>query len=222
MIKAAISPSLMCADLLNLQDTINRLAKLNVPSLHIDVMDGEFVPNIMLGTELIKNLKKRVNIPLDLHLMIKNPENKLDWFEFSHGDIVSVHFESSDNIEKALTEIKNRNAFAYLALNPDTELDEARKYFDLIDGLLIMTVYPGHSGQKIVGKALEKIAVARKMLDDCGKSNARIEVDGCAGFEYAPVMRRHGADTFVAGTSSVFGKENSIEENYRRLEEALK
>lgn len=222
MMKAAISPSLMCADLLNLQDTINQLAKLSVPSIHIDVMDGEFVPNIMLGTELIKNLKKRVNIPLDLHLMIKNPDKKLDWFEFSCGDIVSVHFESGGNIENALTKIKSRNAFAFLALNPNTELDEARKYFDLIDGLLIMTVYPGHSGQKIVDKTLKKIANARKVLDDCGKCNVRIEVDGCAGFEYAPVMRRYGADTFVAGTSSVFGKENSIEENYRRLEEALK
>ncbi len=222
MMKTLISPSLMCADLLNLRDAINVFEKSEVPLLHIDVMDGEFVPNIMLGTELIRTLKKCVNIPLDLHLMIKEPDKKLDWFEFSGGDVVSVHLESGGNTETALKKIKARNANAFLALNPNTELEAAKKYFDLIDGLLIMTVYPGHSGQRIVESTLNKIAAARELLDKCGRKNARIEVDGCVSFEYAPIMRRLGADTFVAGTSSVFEKENSIEDNYKRLEETLK
>lgn len=221
MMNTVISPSLMCADQLRLADDIERLCKLGVDYLHIDVMDGHFVPNIMLGTQLIKELKKSVSTRLDIHLMIDEPTKKLKWFDFGCGDIVSVHYESEKNLSEALCAIHSGGASAYLAINPQTGIDRVLPYIDMLDGVLIMTVQPGHCGQPMACGMLDKIKKLRDLLDSHGANNIRIEVDGCAGFDNAPKMRAAGADTFVVGTSSVFNKEHSIEENYERLKKLL-
>ncbi len=212
-----ISPSLMCADQLNIADAVQMLSMCGAQVLHIDVMDGEFVPNIMLGTQLIKHLKRSCDISLDIHLMIKHPEKKLEWFDFGKGDTVSVHFESSEDISCAFRSIKARGAAAYLAVNPDTDVSVIKEYADVIDGVLVMTVNPGAAGQPICRGAFDKIRKTRELLDSMGRTDCRVQVDGCVSFEYAPIMRESGADNFVVGTSSVFHPADTVENNYKRL-----
>ncbi len=211
----------MCADVLNLERDINALKNSGATVLHIDVMDGEFVPNIMLGTELVKRLKKNCSMSLDLHLMIKDPEKKLDWFAFGDGDTVSVHYESGSNIKSALEVIKSRGAESYIAINPATDISVVDQFINIIDGVLLMTVNPGAAGQPICDGALDKITSMRKRLSELGKRELDIQVDGCVSFEYAPKMKMAGANNFVAGTSSVFHRDGTIEENYGRLKSLL-
>ncbi len=213
-----ISPSLMCADQLDLRAEAKKLACAGAKILHVDVMDGEFVSNIMLGTQLIKSSKKENILPLDIHLMIKDPDKKLEWFDFGQGDTVSVHAEAGTGIAKALETVRKRGAKAYLAINPATDIEVIRDYLDLIDGVLIMTVNPGAAGQPLFPGSLEKIANARRLLDSVGKEKCDLQVDGCVSFKYAPLMKKAGANSFVAGTSSVFSADGTTEENYKKLQ----
>ena len=192
--KALVSPSMMCADILRLKEIIDEFEEKRIDYLHIDVMDGVFVPNFCLGTDFCRQIKKATSIPLDIHLMIAQPEKKLDAFPFGEGDIVSVHLESSENIKEALSEIKRAGARAFLAVNPDTPVENVSGYLDLIDGVLLMTVYPGFAGQKMVPGSLERIEKLRRILDENGAQEKRIEVDGNVNFEKAPLMRKAGAD----------------------------
>ena len=121
-----ISPSLMCADFLNLEKDIRMFEKLGIEYLHIDIMDGSFVPNFTLGTDYIKGLKKATKIPLDIHLMINEPENKLDWFEFGENDYVSIHYETTKHVQRVLQRIKDRGAKPMLAINPATDRKSTR------------------------------------------------------------------------------------------------
>lgn len=217
-----ISPSMMCADILKLGETLKAFESCGTEYLHIDIMDGHFVPNFTLGTDYCRALKRATNIPLDIHLMVENPENVLSWFDFSQGDYVSVHIESTRHLQKALAEIRKRGAKAMVALNPATPISSIEYILDDIDGVLVMTVNPGFAGQKLIPSCLEKIRDMRKYLDEKGYSNIEIEVDGNVSFENARKMSDMGADIFVAGTSSVFNKDFSIAEGMERLREAVK
>lgn len=217
-----ISPSMMCADILKLGETLKAFESCGTEYLHIDIMDGHFVPNFTLGTDYCRALKRATNIPLDIHLMVENPENVLSWFDFSQGDYVSVHIESTRHLQKALAEIRKRGAKAMVALNPATPISSIEYVLDDIDGVLVMTVNPGFAGQKLIPSCLEKIRDMRKYLDEKGYSNIEIEVDGNVSFENARKMSDMGADIFVAGTSSVFNKDFSIAEGMERLREAVK
>lgn len=222
MLNPSISPSLMCADIFNLRQIIRDFEKNSIEYLHIDVMDGEFVPNFCLGTDYCRRMKAETDIPLDIHLMVKNPLNKLEAFGFGAGDIVSVHYESQhkDDIIPCFDKIRARGARPFLAINPDKPIEILTEYFSKIDGVLLMTVFPGFAGQKMVEGSLERIAGLRKALDESGHAGLSIEVDGNVNYEKAPLMRKAGADIFVVGTSSILGPGN-LTENIQKMRNLL-
>ena len=211
-----LSPSMMCCDFFNLREQVSSFEKSGIELLHIDVMDGSFVPNFALGADFVKQLKKATDIPIDIHLMTENPESVIDIFPFGEGDYVSVHFETAKHLQRVLAAIRAKGAKAMLALNPSTPVEAAIDVLDDIDGLLIMTVNPGFAGQKMVPHSIEKIKRARKFLDDNGKQDVEIEVDGNVSIPNAINMYGAGANIFVLGTSAVFGAD-PIEENVKKF-----
>lgn len=211
--KKKISPSIMCADFLELEKCIEGFEYNDIDLIHVDIMDGDFVPNYTLGTDFVKALKSRTRIPLDIHFMINNPEAKIEWFDFGEKDYVSVHYEATKHLHKAISMIKEHNARAMVAINPATPISVLENVLDDIDAVLLMTVNPGFAGQKMVSSSLKKISRLRKYLDDNGYGNIEIEVDGNVSFENAKLMNEAGANIFVAGTSSIFSKNASLTEN---------
>lgn len=216
-----ISPSLMCASIANFRETLDTFDKEEIELLHVDVMDGEFVPNLQLGTAFIEQVREMSGIPLDIHLMINRPEDKLDWFGIRPGEWVSVHYEATSHVQRALARIKDRGAKAVLALNPATPLCVLEDVLDNLDGVLIMTVNPGFAGQTLIPAALGKIERLRNMLDERGKSGVLIEVDGNVSFENGTRMSEAGANVFVAGSSSVFRKDMTLSEGIKKLRKSL-
>ena len=216
-----ISPSMMCADIGKIGETLDTFKKEGIELLHIDVMDGEFVPNLQLGTAFVEQIRKMSDIPLDIHLMINRPEDKLDWFGIREGDFVSVHYESTNHVQRALARIKAKGARTMLALNPATPLCMLEDVLDDLDAVLIMTVNPGFAGQTLIPATLDKIKRLRKMLDERGRSDILIEVDGNVSFENGRKMSEAGADIFVAGSSSVFCKELTLREGIQKLRECI-
>lgn len=217
-----ISPSLMCADFLNLGQELNELERLGIEYLHVDIMDGVFVPNYTLGTDFIKNLHRVSTIPLDIHLMIDRPDAKLDRFEFKPGDYVSIHYESTPHIQRTLAAIRAAGVKPMVALNPGTPLSVLEDLIPDIDAVLIMTVNPGYAGQKLIPQTIEKISRLRHLLDNSGYYHVEIECDGNVSFENAAKMSHAGANIFVAGTSSLYMPGCSLEENVKKFREAVK
>lgn len=201
-----ISPSIMCADFFELGNYIKQFEENNIELIHVDIMDGSFVPNFTLGTDFVKALKKNTDIPLDIHFMIDDPESKINWFDFGENDYVSVHCESTRHLHRAVSMIKEKGAKAMVAINPATPISQIDSILDDIDAVLVMTVNPGFAGQKLVHSTLEKIKQLRAYLDNSGYENTEIEVDGNVSFENAKLMSEAGANIFVAGTSSIFSK----------------
>lgn len=216
-----ISPSLMCADFLHLGDELKALEKYGIEYLHVDIMDGVFVSNYTLGTDFIKKIHRATDIPLDIHLMIDHPDTKLDWFEFKEGDYVSVHYEACTHVQAVLSNIHKRGAKTMLALNPGTPICVLEDLLPDLDAVLIMTVNPGFAGQKLVPQTLDKIRRLRRMLDENGYEKVEIECDGNVSFENAKKMSDAGANIFVAGTSSIYSKEASFEENIKKFREVI-
>lgn len=219
--KKQIAPSIMCAPFFELGKCVNELESSGADYIHVDIMDGSFVQNYTLGTDFVKALKKGSRVPLDIHLMITEPERKIDWFEFSDGDYVSVHFEASAHINRALSKIKEKGAKAMIAINPSTPICMLESVLDDIDGVLVMTVNPGFAGQSLVKSTLDKIKRLRKWLDDTGHSHIDIEVDGNVSFENAKLMSRAGANIFVVGSSSVFSPDFSLSEGMLKLKSSI-
>ena len=217
-----LSASIMCADPLNMQRDLQLLKDQGVDYLHCDVMDGHFVPNLMLGTELIRAVKALNILPLDIHLMVEKPENMIPWFQMGKGDIISIHYEATPHVQRALAMIRERGASPALVLNPATPLECARDVLADIDMLLIMTVNPGYAGQRLVAQALDKVSRARRLLDESGFSHIPIEVDGNCSFSNLPIMQRSGASIFVVGSSSVFDPKLGVVEGVRIARNCLK
>lgn len=205
--KSTLSASIMCADPLCMQRDLDILEGSEAAYLHCDVMDGHFVPNLMLSTEIVKAVKAAYRTPLDIHLMVEQPERMLDWFPMGPGDVVSIHYESTHHVQRVLAQIRDRGATPALAINPATPLEAVREVLPDIGLLLLMTVNPGFAAQKLVPGALDKISRARRLLDERGYENLPIEVDGNCSLENIPRMEAAGASVFVVGSSSVFGKE---------------
>ena len=162
MQKSEISASLMCSDLVDLKDTIRIFEEEGIERLHIDMMDGTFVPNFGLGVDYVRGLRKLTKIPLDLHLMIKDPEYKFSWIGILPTDIVSIHYESTFQVQRALDYLQPFGCKRFLAINPATPVSALEEVLDYIDGINLLMVNPGFAGQKIVPSTLRK---AQKVVD---------------------------------------------------------
>ena len=212
-----IAPSMMCMRLEDMVEGLKTFEKEGIEYLHIDVMDGHFVPNMQLGVDYAKNLRALTNIPLDIHLMIENPDEKIRWFDPQPGEYVAVHYETTKHVQRVLASIRATGAKAMLALNPATPLCVLEEVLPDLDAVLIMTVNPGFAGQKMVPQSLEKIRRCKEMLVSRGYDNVEIEVDGNVSFENAVKMRAAGADIFVGGSSGIFVKGMTFEESIAKF-----
>ena len=210
MQKSEISASLMCSDLVDLKETIRIFEGEGIERLHIDMMDGTFVPNFGLGVDYVRGLRKLTKIPLDLHLMIKDPEYKFSWIGILPTDIVSIHYESTFQVQRALDYLQPFGCKRFLAINPATPVSALEEVLDYIDGINLLMVNPGFAGQKIVPSTLKKAQKVVDLLKREGREDIIIEVDGNITPENGKILREIGASMFVAGTSAIFkeGLEN--------------
>lgn len=208
----------MCSDLIDLKETLKVFEEEGVEHLHIDMMDGTFVPNFGLGVDYIRGLRKLTDIPLDLHLMIKDPEYKFQWIGIKETDIVSIHYESTFQVQRALDYLKPYGCKRFLAINPATPVSSLEEVLDYIDGINLLMVNPGFAGQHIVPSTIRK---AQKVVDFLKKERREdivIEVDGNITLEHAATLRNIGANIFVGGTSAIFkGDVKKYKENIDKI-----
>ena len=214
-----ISPSILSADFTNLGVDVRACEKGGADMIHIDVMDGSYVPNITFGPDIVKACRRITNLPLDVHLMIVEPEKHLKSFIDAGADIVTVHFETCPHIHRTLQTIREMGAKAGLTFNPGTPMDSLNYLGDLVDQVLIMSVNPGFGGQKFIPISLEKIAAAKLMLEKWN-SEAVIQVDGGISAQTIAEVYQAGARNFVAGTA-VFGHPEGIAAGIAALRAAL-
>ncbi len=214
--KSKISASMMCSNLLDLKETIDIFENEKIDYLHIDMMDGEFVPNFGLGVDYIRGLRELTSIPLDIHLMIKNPEYKIRWIGIKKDDIVSIHYESTYQVQRALDWLKPLGCKCFLAVNPATPICVLEEVLDYIDGINLLMVNPGFAGQKIVKSTLKKAEKLKNMLIEYNKENLLFQVDGNITPENGKKLKKIGAEIFVAGTSSIF--KGTVEEYANNIE----
>ncbi|HHV06104.1 MAG TPA: ribulose-phosphate 3-epimerase [Anaerolineaceae bacterium] len=214
-----ISPSILSADLSNLGEEIRACEKAGADAIHIDVMDGVYVPNITFGPNIVATCKELTNLPLDVHLMIVEPEKHIAEFVAKGADIVTVHYETCPHIHRTLQQIRQSGAKAGLSLNPGTPVEPLALLEQDLDLVLIMSVNPGFGGQKFIPVSLEKIRQARQILDRAG-SKADLQVDG--GIDASTVLAAYeaGARNFVAGTA-VFKHPKGISGGIQALKDVL-
>lgn len=223
MKKSEISASLMCSDLVDLKETIRIFEVEGIERLHIDMMDGTFVPNFGLGVDYVRGLRKLTKIPLDLHLMIKDPEYKFSWIGILPTDIVSIHYESTFQVQRALDYLQPFGCKRFLAINPATPVSALEEVLDYIDGINLLMVNPGFAGQKIVPSTLRKAQKVVDLLKREGHEDIIIEVDGNITPENGKILREIGASMFVAGTSAIFkGDLNKYSDNIKLFREYIK
>lgn len=194
-----IAPSILSADFANLQADIERVEKGGADYIHVDVMDGQFVPNITFGSNVVQAIRPVTKLPLDVHLMIINPENYIADFAKAGSDIITVHVESTPHIHRAIQMIKDLDVKAGVVINPGTPIEMIKHVLPLVDQVLVMTVNPGFGGQSFITETVDKIAE----LAELRKANDwtyQIEVDGGIVPETAKICREAGADVFVAGS----------------------
>ena len=205
---------MMCSDLIDLKETIRIFEEEGIEYLHIDMMDGSFVPNFGLGVDYVRGLRNLTDIPLDLHLMIKNPEYKYQWIGIKPSDTVSVHYESTFQVQRALDYLEPFGCKRFLAINPATPVSSLEEVLEYIDGINLLMVNPGFAGQKIVPSTMRKAQKVVDLLKRGGREDIIIEVDGNITPENGKKLREIGASRFVAGTSSIFkGNLNRYKEN---------
>ena len=190
--------------------------------VHCDIMDNHFVPNLMLPMELLNKLRAATRLPFDYHIMADDAESVIEKLTIRENDIVSVHFEATPHLMRAISLIKEKGAKASVAINPSTPVEFLSEVLSELDMVLVMTVNPGFAGQKIVPFGFDKIKRVRDYLDSKGLKNTEIEADGNCSFENVPKMYEAGANIFVVGTSSVFGTDTTVRAAAKRLYESLK
>ncbi|MGD2136372.1 MAG: ribulose-phosphate 3-epimerase [Gemmatimonadales bacterium] len=201
-----IVPSVLSADLARLSDQVAAVESGGADWIHVDVMDGRFVPNLTFGAKLISALRRLTDLPLDVHLMVERPENYLEPFADAGASVFTFHPEATIHVQRQLDAVRQRGMLAGLALNPGTPLSYAAEVINDLDLLLVMTVNPGFGAQQYLPASTAKIARCRQLLTDCG-STAHLEVDGGIARETIAEAYGAGADTFVAGTA-IFGADD--------------
>ena len=202
-----IAPSILSADFSKLGEEVIKLHDAGADFIHIDVMDGEFVPNISFGMPVIKAIRNKTDKVFDVHLMINNPQRYIDDFIEAGADIITLHYESEKHLDRAIQYIKSKGVKAAVALNPATPTVVLKNIIGSLDMVLIMSVNPGFGGQSFIPRAVEKVKQAKLLLDSAGNNDAVIEVDGGINDITCVPIKRAGATVLVAG-SAVFGAEN--------------
>lgn len=214
-----IAPSILSADFANLQRDIELVEEAGADWLHIDVMDGHFVPNITIGAPVVKSLRKISKLPFDVHLMIENPENYIKSFAESGADIITVHIEATRHLHRVIQLIKSEGKKAGIALNPGTPINTLEYILQEVDMVLLMSVNPGFGGQKFIEKTCDKLADLKNMAIKLGCS-VDIQVDGGIKVENIEKVKNCGANIFVAG-SSIYNS-GSISDTILKMRESCK
>ena len=211
-----LCPSLMCADFRHLADEVQALDQAGADIFHCDIMDGTFVPNFTMGVMDVKAVRQVTDKPVDCHLMIDDPADKVDWFIDAGADIVYIHPESERFVVRTLAHIRSRGAKAGLAINPDTPVSQITEMLNLCDYVMVMTVNPGFAGQKFIPFTRAKVEQLAVMKETYG---FMLMVDGACSPEVIRDLSAIGADGFVLGTSALFGKGRPYKELLAELKE---
>jgi len=211
-----ISPSILSADFSKLGSEIENLEKSGADLIHIDVMDGHFVPNITIGPEVIKKLRKYTSLPFDVHLMISPVNNFIKNFAEAGADIITIHPEATENLSESIHKIKSYNKKAGVSLNPETSIDKVLPFLNLIDLILIMSVNPGFGGQKFIESTLEKVKILKKKIIN-QKLSTQIEIDGGINFENSKKAIKAGVDILVSGTTIFKENKGDLKKNIQLL-----
>ena len=206
-----IAPSILASKFVNLKRDIELLERSGADIIHLDIMDGHFVPNISFGFPIVKAVRSLTSLPLDAHLMIENPEKFIDRFIDSGVDMISVHIEGNYHINRILNTIKKKGVKAGIAINPGTPIGFLEEVLSIVDFVLVMSVNPGFSGQKFIDSSIEKIRKLCKIREK-GNFNFEIEVDGGLNFEIAKVLKEMGVDILVFGSFIFKDIEKALDE----------
>ncbi|MBN1390064.1 MAG: ribulose-phosphate 3-epimerase [Candidatus Thermoplasmatota archaeon] len=216
-----ISPSILSADPLDLRSDIDRALRSGIDMFHIDVMDGHFVPNITFGLPLVGALSKHLDAQLDVHLMITDPEGYAPLFVKAGADIVTVHVEATEHLDRVLSSIRECGAKCGVTLNPNTPIDALRGVLDRVDLVLIMSVDPGFGGQSFIRGSLERVRELVRMRDDLGV-DVPIEIDGGMTPLTVPDVVEAGVDIVVAGSAVFSANGRDIEKNIEALRQGIR
>ena len=216
MKKIQISPSILSADFSQLGAEIKRLEEGGADMIHVDVMDGHFVPNLTIGPPVIRALKKQCSLKFDVHLMISPVHKYIESYAEAGADIITIHPEATDNLEASILKIKQLNKKVGVSLNPESKIDMILDFLDKIDLVLIMSVNPGFGGQKFLPEVLEKIKKLRKIQNE-RNLNFDIEIDGGINFENSKIAIEAGANILVSGTTNFKSNNGDIKKNIELL-----
>ena len=216
MTSIKISPSILSADFSKLGNEIRDLEKAGADLIHIDVMDGHFVPNITIGPGVIYKLRKCSSLPFDVHLMISPVHNFIKSFAEAGADIITIHPEATDNLVSSIEKIKSLNKKAGVALNPETPVNKVLPVLGSIDLVLIMSVNPGFGGQKFIESTLEKVKLLRKEIDTKNLA-VQIEIDGGINFENSKIAKKAGVDILVSGATIFKKNAGNLKKNIQLL-----
>ena len=216
MKKIQISPSILSADFSQLGNEIKRLEEGGADMIHVDVMDGHFVPNLTIGPPVIKALRNYTKLPFDVHLMIAPVHKYIKDYANAGADIITIHPEATDNLVNSINHIKKLKKKIGISLNPDTEIKIISHLLDQIDLVLIMSVFPGFGGQKFIPNVLDKIKELKKIKDE-KNLNFDIEVDGGINFDNSKLVIKAGANILVSGTTIFKNNHGNIKKNIDTL-----
>jgi ribulose-phosphate 3-epimerase len=216
--KYVIAPSILSADFTQLGKEIKLTEENGAAYLHFDVMDGMFVPNISFGIPVMKSIRKATGQIMDAHLMVQDPIRYVEAFRDAGADLITVHLEACPDVRKTLVKIKDMGLMAGLSICPDTPTEAVREYLEIVDMILIMSVYPGAGGQKFIPQSLDRIREIRRMIEESGR-DIDLQVDGGIKLDNVREVLEAGANIFVAG-SAVFG--GDIAENTGKFMEIFK